>query len=144
MTAGGEVVSFSEEDTFRKGEEFGASLKPGDKVILSGPLGSGKTCFVKGICSHFGISDQVSSPTFIIVNEYEGVRGGEIVRVVHFDLYRIRNTSELDEIGPESYFTEDTVVLIEWGEIAGERFPQAKTIQFSYGKNENERIINFY
>lgn len=143
MSNNGDVVSVSAEETFRMGEEFGSSLVPGDKVILTGPLGSGKTCFVKGICSNFGITDQVNSPTFIIVNEYEGSRNGELVRVIHFDLYRISNASELDEIGPDSYFEDDAVILVEWGELAADRFPDAKSIIFSYGEKENERTINF-
>ncbi len=142
MTTAGEIHSRSPEETLRAGKEFAGTLCPGDRVIISGPLGSGKTHFIKGICSRFEIHDQVNSPSFIIVNEYEGSMEGKIVKINHFDLYRIKSPSELDEIGLESYFTGDSITIAEWGEIAGERFPETVNVKMSYGEHESERIIS--
>ncbi len=141
MTIAKEILSGSPEETFHCGYDFAETLEPGDQVIFTGPLGSGKTQFIKGICSYFGIKDHVNSPTFIIVNEYEGIKNGELLNIYHFDLYRINSPKELDEVGLESYFGKDSICLIEWGETASERFPCAKTITMDYGVNENERTI---
>jgi tRNA A37 threonylcarbamoyladenosine biosynthesis protein TsaE len=67
---------------------------------------------------------------------------GKIVKINHFDLYRIKSPSELDEIGLESYFTGDSITIAEWGEIAGERFPETVNVKMSYGEHESERIIS--
>lgn len=138
-----EFHSRSPEETLKKGNEYGGELRPGDVVILTGPLGSGKTHFVKGICSRYGIEDQVSSPSFIIVNEYEGNSGGSYIKLNHFDLYRINSESELDEIGIAEYFNDNAICLIEWGETAAGRFPGAKKVIMNYGEHESERIIRF-
>jgi tRNA threonylcarbamoyladenosine biosynthesis protein TsaE len=142
LTRKKKIFSASPEETFQHGYDYADTLKPGDLVILSGPLGSGKTQFIKGICSHFGIKEPVNSPTFIIVNEYEGIMNGNLLNISHFDLYRINSPKELDEIGLESYFGNNSICLVEWGETASERFPDAKKVEMIYGENENERIIN--
>ena len=141
MTIAKEILSGSPEETFHCGYDFAETLLPGDKVIFTGPLGSGKTQFIKGICSYFGIRSDVNSPTFIIVNEYEGTKDGTLLNIYHFDLYRINSPKELDEIGLEEYFGNESICLIEWGETASERFPKAKTVLFSYGDIENKRNI---
>ncbi len=141
MTIAKEILSGSPEETFYCGYEFAETLEPGDLVIFTGPLGSGKTQFIKGVCSYFGIKDQVNSPTFIIVNEYEGIKSGDLLNIYHFDLYRINSPKELDEIGLESYFNIESICLVEWGETASERFPGAKKVLLDYGENENERNI---
>ncbi|MDZ4711368.1 MAG: tRNA (adenosine(37)-N6)-threonylcarbamoyltransferase complex ATPase subunit type 1 TsaE [bacterium] len=139
-------MSYSPEDTFSIGNKFADSLLKNDVVGLFGNLGSGKTQFVKGICNYFGVNDNVSSPTFVIVNEYEGteVSGSEKFRINHFDLYRLKDSGEFKEIGVESYSDENSICLIEWAELA-EKFLKLdmKKIYFEYGENENERIIKF-
>lgn len=141
MTLAKEIFSASPEETFQCGYDYADTLKPGDIVIFTGPLGSGKTQFIKGICSYFDIKEPVNSPTFIIVNEYEGIMNGNLLNISHFDLYRINSSKELDEIGLESYIGKDSICLVEWGETASENFPDAKKVILLYGENENERII---
>lgn len=141
MTLAKEIFSASPEETFQCGYDYADTIKPGDIVIFTGPLGSGKTQFIKGICSYFGIKEPVNSPTFIIVNEYEGIIDGNLINISHFDLYRINSPKELDEIGLESYIGRDSVCLVEWGETASEKFPDARRVMLLYGENENERII---
>ena len=141
MTPAKEIFSASPEETFQCGFDYADTLEPGDIVIFTGPLGSGKTQFIKGICSHFGIKEPVNSPTFIIVNEYEGIRNGNLLNISHFDLYRINSPKELDEIGLESYFGKESICLVEWGETASEKFPDARRVMLIYGENENERVI---
>jgi tRNA threonylcarbamoyladenosine biosynthesis protein TsaE len=126
--------------------EYAESLKPGDIVGLFGNLGSGKTQFVKGVCSYFNVNDTVSSPTFIIVNQYYGSfkNSNEKININHFDLYRIKNIIEFKEIGIESYVNNDSICLIEWAELADEYFKgNIEKVYFGYGENENERLINF-
>ncbi|MEP7146705.1 MAG: tRNA (adenosine(37)-N6)-threonylcarbamoyltransferase complex ATPase subunit type 1 TsaE [bacterium] len=141
-----EVISKSPEETASLGKSFAKDLKGNDIAGFFGNLGSGKTQFIKGICSYFDVKDLVNSPTFVIVNEYTGFRtaGFEKIRINHFDFYRIKNLHELNEIGIESYVNEDSVCLIEWAELADELFKgNMKKIYFEYGNKENERLIRF-
>jgi tRNA threonylcarbamoyladenosine biosynthesis protein TsaE len=102
--------SNSVEETIAHGKEFAKSLKPGDIVCLEGDLGAGKTHFVKGMASQFGIEkDKVSSPTFTLINEYEAD-----IPIFHFDCYRLKNEDEALEIGIEEYLFGDGVSVIEW------------------------------
>lgn len=139
-----EIISSSPEETFRHGAEFAKTTGPGEIVSFTGPLGSGKTQFIKGICSAFGVTDPVNSPTFIIVNEYEGSFKGKPLRICHFDLYRIVSESELDGIGIEDYATDESLCLVEWAENASGRFAGQRIVRLDYGTNENERIISIH
>lgn len=107
----GDFVTRSEEETYAFAREFAENTRGGTVIALSGELGAGKTAFVKGFCAHFGCGDQVSSPTFTIINEYSGD-----LPIVHCDLYRISRLEELHAIGFEELFTNDQIVLIEWAE----------------------------
>jgi len=138
------MISTGKGQTQKTGQKISKLIKPGDILGLSGDLGTGKTQFVKGICAGLGVVDNVNSPTFIIVNEYkplqEKARGAEIV--YHFDLYRIKSTEELKEIGFEEYFHEKAICLIEWPELATNILKDnIKIIKFDFGEKENERII---
>lgn len=140
------LFSGSPQETLSTGKNFAKSLKPGDVVGLFGNLGSGKTQFVKGVCEYFNVKDLISSPTFIIVNEYTGVIGnsGRELNINHFDFYRLKNLTELKEIGIESYVDEVSICLIEWAELADKYFKgNLKKVYFKYGKKENERVIIF-
>ncbi len=107
----------SEAETFLFAYEFAKQLAPGDVVCLSGDLGVGKTIFTKGICEYFGVQDVVNSPTFTLVNEYQGEAG---MLIYHFDMYRIEDEDELAEVGFDEYLAKDAICLIEWPEqIAG-------------------------
>ena len=135
--------SASTKDTMRIAKEFAEKLKPGRVIGLNGNLGTGKTQFVKGICEHFKVKEVVNSPTFIIVNEYEGTdREKKPFKVYHFDLYRLNSASELSVIGFDEYINKNSLVLIEWPEIA-EKYLNRKieTISFDYGNEADERVI---
>ncbi len=134
-----EYTSHSPEETEKLGEAFAKSLRPGDAVAFSGGLGAGKTAFTRGILHGLGYQGRVTSPTFAIANEYAIPSG----RVVHIDLYRITNGEALLDIGFEEYFDAKSIVLIEWSENAGGFLPEGlMNVRISYGKTENERIID--
>ena len=146
MTGPTEIFSNSSEETFNIGKKFAASLSGNSIVGLFGDLGSGKTQFVKGICEYFNVKDNISSPTFIIVNEYIGFDnvGRSEIRINHFDLYRLKNFKELQEIGFDNYIGNDSICLIEWAELAKNYLGKDLVkVNFIFGKNENERIIKF-
>lgn len=113
------IESFSAQDTFRAGEEIGKQAKPGQIYTLNGDLGVGKTVFTQGIAQGLGITEPVNSPTFTIVQVYEEGR----LPLYHFDVYRIGDVEEMDEIGYEDYFYGEGVCLIEWAELIQEILP---------------------
>lgn len=102
--------SNSAEDTFAFGQKLGREAVPGEIICLDGDLGVGKTVFTQGFAAGLGIDDYVNSPTFNIVKEYEGGR----LPLYHFDVYRIGDPSEMEEIGYEDYFYGHGVSIIEW------------------------------
>lgn len=114
------VETYSPEETFRLGESFGKQAVPGQIYTLKGDLGTGKTVFTQGFASGLGIREPVSSPTFTIVQVYEEGR----LPFYHFDVYRIADPEEMDEIGYEDYFFGEGVCLIEWAELIGELIPE--------------------
>ena len=112
--------SENEKDTFALGEEIGRGAKPGDVYTLVGDLGVGKTVFTKGLASGLGIAEPVSSPTFTILQVYEDGR----LPLFHFDVYRIGDVEEMDEIGYEDCIYGNGVSLIEWADLIGEILPE--------------------
>jgi tRNA threonylcarbamoyladenosine biosynthesis protein TsaE len=131
-------ISNSENETKQIGKEFAKSLKTGDVVVLTGDLGSGKTKFTEGVLSFFGLEDEISSPTFTIVNEYVK----DDVAIFHFDVYRLEDVDEFYAIGGEEYFDKG-ISLIEWGEMIKDALPN-KFIHVKFSRdleNENQRII---
>ena len=102
--------SNSSKDTFAFGQKLGREAVPGEIICLDGDLGVGKTVFTQGFAAGLGIDDYVNSPTFNIVKEYEGGR----LPLYHFDVYRIGDPSEMEEIGYEDYFYGQGVSIIEW------------------------------
>lgn len=138
--------SKSPEETFESGKKYAEKLTVNSVVGLFGDLGSGKTQFVKGICDYFHVKDYVNSPTFIIVNEYKGwsKEPSAEISICHFDLYRLKNISDLINTGFESYISGGFVCLIEWAELA-DKFLKGNLsrIFFEHGIIENERIIKF-
>ena len=113
------IESFSPEDTFRVGEQLAKDARPGDIYTLDGDLGVGKTIFTKGIAKGLGIEEPVTSPTFTILQEYESGR----MPLYHFDVYRIGDPEEMDEIGYEDYFYGQGICLIEWAGLIEELIP---------------------
>ena len=114
------IESFSPEDTFRVGEQLAKDARPGDIYTLDGDLGVGKTIFTKGMAKGLGIEEPETSPTFTILQEYESGR----LPLYHFDVYRIGDPEEMDEIGYEDYFYGQGICLIEWAGLIEELIPK--------------------
>ncbi len=112
----GEYLTTSVEQTRELARQFAAGLRPGDTVCLTGPLGAGKTEFMRGITEVFGCDDQLSSPTFSLLNIYDGSYRGTPVELHHFDLYRLESEKELESAGFEEYLSGPFVAVVEWGE----------------------------
>ena len=111
--------SFSEEDTFNLGRDFGEKAGKGMIFCLEGDLGTGKTAFAKGFAAGLDIDENIDSPTFTVVHEYTEGK----FPLYHFDVYRIEDSMEMDEIGYEDYFFGDGVCLIEWASRIEEIIP---------------------
>jgi tRNA threonylcarbamoyladenosine biosynthesis protein TsaE len=107
-----EFKTFSAKETAHIGIKLGKGLRPGDVVCLNGELGTGKTAFTGGIAESMGITGYITSPTFSIVNEYNGK-----IQLYHFDVYRVAHVDEMFEIGFEEYLEGNGVVVIEWAEL---------------------------
>lgn len=126
-------ISKCEEDTIEFASKFASKLNKSDIVVLSGELGSGKTKFVQGVLKHFGLEDEISSPTFTIVNEYHAKEAN----IYHFDVYRLADVDEFYAMGGEEYF-ENGICFIEWGEMIESILP-TDYIKITFKKdNENE------
>lgn len=113
----------SPEETFRVGKELGKSAQAGQVFTLTGELGVGKTVFTQGLAKGLGIEEPVNSPTFTIVQVYDEGR----LPFYHFDVYRIGDVEEMDEIGFEDYVMGDGVSLIEWANLIEEILPEKRT-----------------
>lgn len=114
--------TYSEQETFELGKEIGESAQSGDVFTLEGDLGVGKTIFTKGLAYGLGVREDVVSPTFTIVQEYEDGR----LPFYHFDVYRIGDVEEMDEIGYEDYIHGEGVCLIEWANLIEEILPETR------------------
>ncbi len=133
------IVSSNLNDTLSFGKKLASKLSNGDVVVLSGELGSGKTKLTEGILSYFNLENEISSPTFTIVNEY--IKND--INIYHFDVYRLEDSSEFYEIGGDEYFDKG-ICIVEWGEIIQDALPKDYIhIQFERDENnENLRILN--
>ena len=114
------IDSFCAKDTYELGEKIGQMAKPGMVISLTGDLGVGKTVFTQGLAKGLGIEEPVNSPTFTIVQVYEKGR----LPMYHFDVYRIGDIEEMDEIGYEDYIYGEGVSLIEWADLIREILPE--------------------
>ena len=131
-------ISKSENDTIEFANNLANQLKNGDIIVLSGDLGSGKTKFTQGILKHFDLENEISSPTFTIVNEYHKDK----TNIYHFDVYRLTDSDECYAIGGDEYLNNG-ICIIEWGEIIEDILPN-DYIKISFSKdseNENYRIL---
>ena len=134
------IESNSPEYTIKIGNNLAKLLSKGDVVVLSGDLGAGKTKFVEGFLHNFGLQDEISSPTFNIINEYITSDNN----IYHFDVYRLEDSDEFYAIGGEEYF-EKGICLIEWGELISDVLPK-DYIHVTINKdsnNEDLRIFEF-
>jgi tRNA threonylcarbamoyladenosine biosynthesis protein TsaE len=136
--------SRSSAETIQIASSFASTLRRNDVVALTGELGSGKTQFVKGVCRYFGFQHHVTSPTFVILHRYEGVdRNSEPLLLYHFDLYRIRSSNEIYELGYEEYLGGNGICLIEWAEVLGDLLPSSRIdVRLSLGEGDTDRIID--
>lgn len=129
--------TYSEVETEQVGEELARALLPGAVIAFTGDLGAGKTAFTRGLARGLGIPDRVTSPTFTIVNEYEGGR----LPLFHFDMYRLGSSDELFDIGWEDYLRRGGVCAVEWSERVADALEGAITVDISRGDGEHDRII---
>lgn len=132
-------ISNSENETMNFANILASKLATGDTIVLSGDLGSGKTKFTEGFLSYFGLSDEISSPTFTIVNEY----CKNNINIYHFDVYRISSCDEFYAIGGDQYF-DNGICIVEWGEIIKDALPSSY-IHISFERDlehENRRVLN--
>ena len=129
--------SRSPEETRELARQVLAQLPARAVLALHGELGSGKTCFVQGLAAALGVRQPVTSPTFIMINEYPGARP-----LHHIDLYRLRNPDEALSLGFEEYLEADGITAVEWAERAGDLIPaSAVHIHFERAEDPEERTI---
>ena len=114
------IETFRAEETFALGKKIGEAIRPGTIISLVGDLGVGKTVFTQGVAKGLGIHEPVNSPTFTIMQVYENGR----LPFYHFDVYRIGDIEEMDEIGYEDYFYGEGVCLVEWANLIEELLPE--------------------
>ncbi len=134
-----ETIGSDETESF--GRELASILKPGDIVSLTGPLGAGKTCLIKGIALGLGINEaDVNSPTYTIVNEYFSKSTRK--PLYHFDLYRLESATELHGIGWDEYIMREGIMVVEWGEKAGRFMPENRIEIELQIISENKRQID--
>ncbi len=134
------IETVSPEETFEVGRQLGLLAKPGDIYTLKGDLGVGKTVFTQGVAKGLDVREHVNSPTFTIIQVYDSGR----FPFYHFDVYRISDIEEMDEIGYEDYFFGDGICMIEWAELISELIPQnakAITIEKNLQKGFDYRKI---
>lgn len=132
-------ISNSENDTMTLAYNLASKLDKGDIIVLSGDLGSGKTKFTEGFLSYFGLEDEISSPTFTIVNEYQK----DTTNIYHFDVYRLSSSDEFYAIGGEQYF-ENGICIIEWGEQIKDVLPK-EYLHITFKRDlehESKRVLN--
>lgn len=130
------IISNSVKETEEFGNKLGQLLKSGDIVCLIGDLGAGKTALTKSIVKGLDIDEYVTSPTFTLVNEYDGR-----VHVNHFDVYRVSDCDELLDIGFEEYIYSDSVTIIEWANLIEEILPEERLTINIKAVREDERQI---
>ena len=116
------IETHDPEETFEVGRKIGMNAKPGQIYTLTGDLGVGKTVFTQGVAAGLGITEPVNSPTFTIIQEYKDGR----LPFYHFDVYRIGDLEEMEEIGYDDYFFGQGICLIEWAELIEEVLPEKR------------------
>ena len=133
-----EYLTKSEAETEALGARLAEQLEPGGVVAFTGDLGAGKTAFTRGLARGLGIPDRVTSPTFAIVNEYEGGR----LPLFHFDMYRLGSSEELFGIGWEDYLARGGVCAVEWSENVEDALEEdAVRVDIRRGDGEDWRVI---
>ena len=127
-------ISHSRDETFAFAKEYAKTLKAGDVVLLGGDMGAGKTVFAKGVAEGLGIEEEVTSPTYAYMNDYDG-------RLFHYDCYRVESVGQALQLGLADYFDMGGICLIEWAQnIAPLLPPQVKRVRIEK-RTETEREI---
>lgn len=125
-------------DTEKLGQQIGKVLKEGDILCLNGDLGAGKTTLTKSIGIGLGVEEYITSPTFSLINEYRGR-----LPVYHFDVYRLENIDELDDLGFDEYFFGEGVCIIEWAEKIEKMLPrEIIVLDIEKGEDIDKRIVS--
>ena len=133
-----EHVTNSPEETEALGADLAGRLEPGTVIAFTGDLGVGKTAFVRGLARGLGVQERVTSPTFTIVNEYEGGR----LPLFHFDMYRLGSADELFDIGWEDYLARGGVCAVEWSENVADALEEGcLRVDIRRGEDDDQRII---
>lgn len=130
-------TSHNSSETMKFASELASTLHVGDVVVLSGELGAGKTKFTEGFLKYFALDNQISSPTFSIVNEYKK----DNIHIYHFDVYRLEDVDEFYAIGGEEYFSSG-ICIIEWGEIIEEALPN-NYIKITFEKDISDENLRY-
>ncbi|MTI80290.1 MAG: tRNA (adenosine(37)-N6)-threonylcarbamoyltransferase complex ATPase subunit type 1 TsaE [Firmicutes bacterium] len=133
-----EFVSHSPEETRRVGELLGQLAKPEDVLCLYGDLGAGKTHFSQGVAKGLGVEEYVNSPTFTLINEYQGH-----YPFYHMDVYRLGDADDMADLGYEEYFYGEGVTLIEWADVVKEVLPDSRLDIEITSLGETERQLRF-
>jgi len=132
------IITKSPEETKNLGKEVSKLVKPGDILAFHGELGAGKTCFIQGISQGLKVKDYVTSPSFTIINEYQGK-----IPIYHFDLFRLNNAEEILELGYKEYFYGEGLTVIEWAEKIEQLLPKEYLkIEIKF-KDRYQRTISF-
>ncbi len=132
-----DYITQSAAETEALGERLGKTLTGGEILAYEGNLGMGKTAFTRGLARGLGFNGRVTSPTFTIVNEYEGR-----IPLFHFDMYRLADEDELFDIGWEDYLARGGVIAVEWSERIPDALPpETRWVRFARGETDDSRII---
>lgn len=132
-----EYHTHSEGETEALGEALAKRLQPGTVIAFTGDLGAGKTAFTRGLARGLGVTERVTSPTFTIVNEYEGGR----LPLFHFDMYRLASSEELFDVGWEDYLHRGGICAVEWSENIADALEGAVSVDIRRGPKDNDRTI---
>jgi tRNA threonylcarbamoyladenosine biosynthesis protein TsaE len=126
-------------DTEALGEQIAAEVAAGDLIVLAGPLGAGKTVFVRGLARGLGVQGPITSPTFVIAREHRPLPGGAGVPLVHVDAYRLGGAAELDDLDLDTDLAE-AVVAVEWGEGVAERLAERHLLVRLHRRHDDVRV----
>ena len=129
-------ISTSQAETEKFAEEYAKTLKPYDVVLLDGDMGAGKTHFAKGIAKGLGVQEEVTSPTYAYMNDYDG-------RLFHYDCYRIESVAQAENLGLADYFDMGGICLIEWAQNIAPLLPRKVKRVYIRKVSENEREIEY-
>ncbi len=130
------LISKSSEQTLEFAEQYAKTLRPGDVVILDGEMGAGKTLFSKGVAMGLGIEEEVTSPTYAYMNDYDG-------RLFHYDCYRIESVEQAEQLGLADYFDMGGICLVEWAQNIAPLLPRVVKRVIIKKISENEREIEY-